>query len=44
MTRPEFMKVHISKLPQDIIEQYKLNEKVDDNNYVYIHIIKGMYG
>ena len=44
MKKPEFMKVHIRKFSPDIIQQYKLREKMDANNYVYIRIIKGMYG
>ena len=44
MLRPEYMKVHLSKFPPDIIEQYKLLEKANDKGYVYVKIIKGMYG
>ena len=44
MSRPEYMKVHISKFSEDIILQYKLREKMDDKGYVYIKIQKGMYG
>ena len=44
MTRPEYMKIHISKFPPDIIDQYGLKTKMDANNYVYVKIIKGMYG
>ena len=44
MMRLEYMKVHISKFPQDIIDQYKLQEKMDEKEYVYIKINKGMYG
>ena len=38
------MKVHISKFPSDIIEQYNLLEKMDKDGFVYIKIKKGMYG
>ena len=44
MRNPEFMKIHISKFPQDIIEQYNLREKMDSKGFVYIKIKKGMYG
>ena len=44
MLRPDFMKVHISKLPTDIIDKYNLKQKMDEHGYVYIKINKGMYG
>ena len=44
MRNPDFMKIHISKFPQDIIEQYNLREKMDSKEFVYIKIKKGMYG
>ena len=44
MNKPEYMKVHISKFPPDIIQRYKLELLQDDNGYVYIKIKKGMYG
>ena len=40
----EYMKVHISKFTDNIIEKYQLREIMDDNSYVYIRIKKGMYG
>ena len=44
MERPEYMRLKISDMPNNIIEQYKLNEKVNPNGYVYIKIQKAMYG
>jgi hypothetical protein len=44
MERPEYMKIPIRNIPDDIIEMYKLNEKVAKDGYVYIKIKKGMYG
>ena len=44
MSRPEFMTVHISNFPDDIIERYNLQHIVDCNGYVFIQINKGMYG
>ena len=43
MERFEYMKMKLSNFPQDIIDQYKLNEK-EKNGYVYVEIRKGMYG
>ena len=31
-------------IPQEIIDQYKLNDIVDNKGWVYIKIYKGMYG
>jgi hypothetical protein len=39
----EYMKMQIALFPTDIIEHYRLNEKVL-GGYVYIEIRKGMYG
>ena len=44
MERPKYMQLKISNMPNNIIEQYKLNEKLSPNGYVYIKIQKGMYG
>ena len=44
MDRPEYMKIPISRMPDDIIDQYNLREKVDEAGYVWIKIKRGMYG
>jgi hypothetical protein len=44
MKRPEYMRLKITDIPDEIIEQYNLRELVDDNGYVYCEITKGMYG
>jgi hypothetical protein len=41
--RFEYMKMPLSLFPQDIINHYRLNNKVL-NGYVYMEIHKGMYG
>ena len=43
MQRPEYAKIHIKYIPQDIIDQYNLMELVH-NDYIYIKIKRGMYG
>jgi len=43
MHRCEYMKISTEYIPADIMEQYKLKEKVH-NGYVYVEIRKGMYG
>ena len=43
MERPEFMRLPIKVIPQEIIDHYGLNSKVEDG-WVYVKIVKGMYG
>ena len=43
MAKSEYMKVPIKYFPPDIIAQYKLDGLVK-NGYVYIEVMKGMYG
>ena len=38
MERPEYMQLKISDMPDNIIEQYNLNEKVNPDGYVYVNI------
>lgn len=44
LPQAEYMKVHISLIPQEIIEHYNLLAKVDSKGFIYIRINKGMYG
>ena len=43
MEQHEYMRLKISDIPNNIIKQYKLNEKVNPNGYVYVKTQKGMY-
>ena len=43
MKRPEFMKMPLSIMPQEIIEKYNLLDIAKDG-WVYIKIVRGMYG
>ena len=38
------MKLHIRNFPPDIVTQYKLQEKVTSDGYIFRKIKKGMYG
>ena len=38
------MKFHISLIPQEIIDQYNSLDIFDSNSFIYVKIIKGMYG
>ena len=44
MKEPEYMKINLKDIPDDIIQQYKLLDIVDKYNCVYFKITKGMYG
>ena len=44
MERPKYLQLKISDMPNNITEQYKMNEKINPNGYVYVKIQKGMYG
>jgi hypothetical protein len=45
MSRYEYMKLHISKIPDEIIEEYDLKSPTTPNRWVYMEIQnKGMPG
>ena len=44
MDKPEFLRMKLDHFPQDVIDQYQLNEKVDANGTLHIRVEKGMYG
>ena len=44
MSRHEYVRIKISDIPDEIVTQYKLKEKVNSNGYVYIKVQKGMHG
>ena len=44
LPEPKYMKLHIHIIPQEIIDKYALQKLVDENGWVYLEIVKGMYG
>ena len=38
----EYMKLYISQIPKEIIDQYNLNDIVSPDRWVYIDIRKGI--
>ena len=44
MARPEYIRIKLSDIPEDVIERYKLRDIVDADGYVYCRVEKGMYG
>jgi hypothetical protein len=43
LERPEYMRILLSLIPQEIILEYNLSDIVHRDGYVYIQINKGMY-
>ena len=44
MGRLEYMRIHIRIITPDIIAHYNLNDLVDQDGWIYMEIIQGMYG
>ena len=44
LERPEYMQMKLSYFQDDVIEHYQLKDKVDAKDFVYVKIMKGMYG
>ena len=44
LPEPEYMKLHLNIIPQEIIGEYALHNLVDEDGWVYLKIVKGMYG
>jgi hypothetical protein len=41
---PEFIRIKLSNIPEEIIEEYKLRKKATSKGSIYIIATKGMYG
>ena len=44
MEWPEYMKLQMTQIPDEIIAEYNLKNKVRSDGFVYIEIQRGMYG
>ena len=44
MDRPEFMRLRVADMPDSIVKQYNLQDKVTNDGYVYVRVSRGMYG
>ena len=44
LKHPEFIHINIQDIPDKIINEYNLKEKIPPNGSVYIHANRGMYG
>ena len=43
MARPEYMRIPLKSIPQQIIDEYHLND-FQHNGYIYFQVDKGLYG
>ena len=44
LPQPQYMRFHISVIPEEVITHYKLREKMDANGWVYVRIKNAIYG
>ena len=44
MDQYEYMRLKLADLPEDVIQQYTLREKVTKDGYIYLEIRQGVYG
>ena len=44
MKRYEYMRLKMADIPDEIIKEYKLDQKVTTDGFIYTEIQKGMYG
>ena len=44
LKRPEYMRMKLADIPQEIIDEYNLKDKATPDGSIYIVATKGMYG
>ena len=44
LKRPEYIRMSLKDIPEEIIKEYKLRSKATDNGSIFIEVSKGMYG
>ena len=44
MSRYEYVRIKIEDIPEEIIVEYKLRDKISSDGYIYVENRKGMYG
>jgi len=44
LKRPEYTKIRLADIPEEVITEYKLCEFATSDGFVYIKVIRGMYG
>ena len=41
---PEYMRIHLSLIPQEMIDEYDVMKYVETDSYVYVEIASTLYG
>ena len=41
---PEYMRIHIRDIPEEVIEEYNVLQNINEDGYVYCEITGAMYG
>ncbi len=44
LKRPEYTKMRLSDIPEEVIKEYNLHQFATPDGWVYIKVIRGMYG
>ena len=44
LKRPEYAKIKLSDIPEEVIHENKLQEEATPDGWVYIMVVRGMYG
>jgi hypothetical protein len=44
LNRPEYAKIRMLDIPEEVINEYNLREKAMPDGWIYIEVIRGMYG
>jgi hypothetical protein len=44
LTRPEYARIKLTDIPDEIVDQYRLKEKATPDGWVYFKVVRGMYG
>jgi hypothetical protein len=44
LKRPKYAKIKLSDIPEEVIKEYKSHQYATPDGWVYIKVIRGMYG
>ena len=44
LKRPEFAKIKLTDIPEEVINEYKLHQLATPDGWVYVEVTRGMYG
>ena len=44
LKRPEYIRIRLSEVPEEIIQEYNLRDKVNAKGMIHMKVVRGMYG